>query len=183
MKRILTLIVTLVCVLAAYSQNTVYIWKGNTLSVQAADSLTIDRSTDDLVDMGLSVMWARSEASSGCAYSYAKTAVKNQSSWYRLPTKEDAKELVSQCKIVIQPNRYVKFIATNGNSISLRYNRLYSEGNMNGGWHYLWLEESLLSVGSIYYDDPYNYAEIRPSCIGFVPTNKQKAPVRAVCSY
>ena len=182
MKRILTLIVTLVCVLAAYSQNTVYIWKGNTLSLQAADSLTIDRSTDDLVDMGLSVMWAKSEASSGCAYSYANTAVKNQSSRYRLPTKEDAKELVSQCKIVIQPNRYVKFIATNGNSISLRYNRLYSEGYMNGGWHYLWLEEDFLSVGSRYNDDPYNYAEIMTSCTGFTPTNKN-ASVRAVCSY
>lgn len=120
MKRILTLIVTLVCVFAAYSQNTVYIWRDKTLSVQAADSLTIDRSTGKLVDLGLSVLWAKSDASSSrCNFSDAKTAAENQGSGYRLPTEVEVSELVKQCIRVVQPDNRFKLIGPNGNSIIL----------------------------------------------------------------
>ncbi|GEM_PF-1891809 len=186
MKRIPTLIVTLVCVFAAYSQNTVYIWKGNTLSVQAADSLTIDRSTSNLVDLGLSVMWARADASSGCKYSDANTAVMKQSSHYRLPTYEEYRELAKQCTITIQPDNGLNFIAPNGNSISLRvYKRISLDANIGAGVGYqirYWFSKNddnyaAMFFGAEIYESQatYNYFGMQSTTLSY--------PVRAVCSY
>lgn len=98
MKRILTLVVTLVCVFFAYSQNTVYIWKDNTLSVQAADRITIDRSFGSWVDMGLSVMWAKSDATyKAISWSFAYKDYGTLSDGSRLPKLKDFRELQNRC--------------------------------------------------------------------------------------
>ncbi len=119
MKRILTLIVTLVCVFAAYSQNTVYIWKDNTLSVQAADSLTIDRSTSELVDLGLSVLWWDNWLRGRYSYFDASRLLDYH---YRFPTKMEFRELFSRGIVTMKaPNNYccLSIIGPSGKEINL----------------------------------------------------------------
>ncbi len=121
MKRILTLIVTLVCVFAAYSQNTVYIWKGNTLSVQAADSLTIDRSHGDYVDLGLSVLWAKYDIekwkySNGNCLLSRSDLYDIREKGYVLPTPENFDELYRQCANLIGTDSFT-IVGKNGNAI------------------------------------------------------------------
>ena len=96
MKRILTIIVTLVCVFAAYSQNTVYIWKDNTLSVQAADSITIDRDHGSYVDLGLSVLWSIGDQGS-YLYHDAQRVVFPNSDGIRFPRTHEFEELERLC--------------------------------------------------------------------------------------
>lgn len=179
MKQILTIIVTLVCVFAAYSQNTVYIWKGNILSVQAADSLTIDMSTDNLVDLGLSVMWAKSDASSGCAYSDAYSAVRRQNTTYRLPTAVEYGELARRCIITNRTYNWLTFISPNGNSISLRCtssDHTYGESY----WYHYWVSTKYknTSIGfrAVFFEDIASYDFGSRSQANYLP-------VRAVCSY
>lgn len=130
MKRILTLIVTLVCVFAAYSQNTVYIWKDNTLSVQAADSIAF--YADNVVDLGLSVCWESDDAYSGYNISWDNADASASYSEGRLPTKEEFEELFSRCSWEridkVGPNDLIKFIGPNGNIMYLNqthYNSSY----------------------------------------------------------
>lgn len=177
MKRILTIIVTLVCVFAAYSQNTVYIWKGNILSVQAADSLTIDRSTDNFVDLGLSVMWAKSDASSDCEYSYAETAVKKYGG--RLPTVVEYGELARRCIITNQTYNRLTFISPNGNSISLKCT---SSDHTDGESYRYQYWTSKPSIGNPYIGFNANFYE---DIVAYSIRSKKTyyLPVRAVCSY
>ena len=181
MKRILTLIVTLVCVFAAYSQNSIYIWKDNTLSVQAADSLTIDRSAYGFVDLGLSVMWAKSDASYGCEYSYAETAVNKYGG--RLPTKEEYYELAKRCRINNTAGRgYLTFIGSNGNSISLRNTGIGGTANRFHDYEY-WIPMSngyntFCFTAHFYPEDEVSYEFSHP-----FSSNSKSLPARAVCSY
>ncbi len=116
MKRILTIIVTLVCVFAAYSQNTVYIWKDNTLSVQAADSIAF--YADNVVDLGLSVCWESDDFYLNYLSGWMSSVPDG-----RLPTDKEFKELFSRCsKELIDIPGYahrIKFIGPNGNIIYL----------------------------------------------------------------
>lgn len=117
MKRILTIIVTLVCVFAAYSQNTVYIWKDNTLSVQAADSIAF--YADNVVDLGLSVCWESDDFYLNYLSGWMSSVPDG-----RLPTDKEFKELFSRCskELIDKPgynNDRIKFIGPNGNIIYL----------------------------------------------------------------
>ncbi len=171
MKRLLTLIAMLACICAAYSQNTVYIWKGNTLSVQAADSLTIDRSTNGLVDLGLSVMWAESNVGGLRTYDEAKKAVANLGYGYRLPTQEEWYEIYLRCTLFVQ-NGKLKVIGPNGNSISLPVCR-----SSNNGYLYMyWANEASMMCGVDCYDDYMSYNEM--CSIGFTDGTKLTRAVR-----
>ncbi|CDE57668.1 putative uncharacterized protein [Prevotella sp. CAG:873] len=117
MKRILTIIVTLVCVFAAYSQNTVYIWKDNTLSVQAADSIAF--YADNVVDLGLSVCWESDDFYLNYLSGWMSSVPDG-----RLPTDKEFKEFFSRCskELIDKPgynNDRIKFIGPNGNIIYL----------------------------------------------------------------
>lgn len=116
MKRMLTIIVTLVCVFAAYSQNTVYIWKDNTLSVQAADSIAF--YADNVVDLGLSVCWESDDFYLNYLSGWMSSVPDG-----RLPTDKEFKELFSRCskELIDIPgyNDRIKFIGPNGNIIYL----------------------------------------------------------------
>ena len=117
MKRILTIIVTLVCVFAAYSQNTVYIWKDNTLSLQAADSIAF--YADNVVDLGLSVCWESDDFYLNYLSGWMSSVPDG-----RLPTDKEFKELFSRCskELIDKPgynNDRIKFIGPNGNIIYL----------------------------------------------------------------
>lgn len=113
MKRILTIIVTLVCVFAAYSQNTVYIWKDNTLSVQAADSITIDRSHGGYVDLGLSVLWSIGDQGS-YLWSDAHRLVYPNSDGIHFPRIREFEELERLCS---WSSDGLTLTGLNGNSI------------------------------------------------------------------
>lgn len=145
MKRILTLIVTLVCVFAAYSQNTVYIWKGNTLSVQAADSIAF--CADNVVDLGLSVFWESDDACYGNNINWDDAVEEASDSGGRLPTEKEFEELFSRCSWDISKdkshgwyNRSIEFIGPNGNKICLYlsdYDYRYWVGD-NSTYYYIY---------------------------------------------
>ncbi len=156
MKRILTLIVTLVCVFAAYSQNTVYVWKGNTLSVQAADSLTIDRSTVGFVDLGLSVMWC--EKNMRGRYSYFD-ASRNVDYGYRLPTKMEFYELFSRCTVTMYaPNTYssLTLIGPSGKTKIMGA----TNGFLNKFTYSMWTKDSDRFYMNLKYIDENNSARV-----------------------
>lgn len=121
MKRILTLIVTLVCVFAAYSQNTVYIWKDNTLSVQAADSITIDRSFGNWIDMGLGVFWKKQIETTYKAIQWreADKMYGSLSDGSRLPTISDFRELL-HCSTHRSGDGVIYLTGITGNTIAFR---------------------------------------------------------------
>lgn len=125
MKRIPTLIVTLVCVFAAYSQNTVYIWKDNTLSVQAADSITVDRSFGNWVDLGLSVFWNKQRATyKGISWNFADKEYGSLSDGSRLPTMMEFRELEKRCTYRWD-NDYGYYTGITGNTIVLQSSLYY----------------------------------------------------------
>lgn len=149
MKRILTLIVTLVCVFSAYSQNTVYIWKDNTLSVQAADSIAF--CEDGYVDLGLSVIWKNCAGTELGGHGVGIYEWSDDMAGYikgetgRMPSVAECKELYDRCTHREYTStgkygnhrKYIEFTGPNGNRIYLIgfIEHYYMEG---GSWNYIY---------------------------------------------
>ena len=152
MKRILTLIVTLVCIFAAYSQNTVYIWTDNTLSVQAADSITIDRSFGNWIDLGLSVLWNKqNETLNGFSWLNADKKYGSLSDGSRLPKITEFRELINRCTYRYDNNGYGYYTGIYGNTI------VFASGD------YYWTASSYVywSGGSVFQRNQGAYARVR----------------------
>lgn len=178
MKRILTLIVTLVCVFSAYSQNTVYIWKDNTLSVQAADSIAF--YADNVVDLGLSVCWESDDARNGYNIDWDEADAIASVSEGRLPTKKEFEELFSRCSWDMSKDtsikwgdRPIEFIGPNGNKLCLYVS--YYDLSYSCNYYRCWTNERGVYVQAC--NDSYNKWINTPS---FISTSTKKCLTRFV---